>query len=71
MKNPDVIDVTPDRPSDRRRGIEALRAIGSSLVLVIVAAAFLLHLDWSRVWPVFLILAGVSMLLPKREAETR
>lgn len=53
------------------RGVEAFRAFGSSLVLVIVAAAFLLNLDWSRVWPAFLILAGVSMLLPKRAPESR
>jgi hypothetical protein len=29
-----------------------------------VAAIFLLELPWGRVWPVFIILAGLAMLLP-------
>jgi len=34
------------------------------LVMLTVAAIFLLELQWSRVWPVFLILAGIGALLP-------
>lgn len=34
------------------------------LALLTVAAIFLLELQWSRVWPVFLILAGIGALLP-------
>jgi hypothetical protein len=33
------------------------------LVLLFVMAVFLLNLDWGRVWPVFLILAGLGALL--------
>jgi hypothetical protein len=34
------------------------------LAMLTVAAIFLLELQWSRVWPVFLILAGIGALLP-------
>jgi len=43
-----------------------------------VGAIFLLDLEWGKIWPVFLILAGVGALLssvvgrrdyPKREEE--
>ena len=33
------------------------------IVLLTVAAIFLLGLDWGAVWPVFLIIAGLSALL--------
>jgi len=33
------------------------------LVLLFVTAVFLLNLDWGKVWPVFLILAGLGALL--------
>jgi len=45
------------------------------LVLVTVAAIFLLELQWSRIWPVFLILFGIGALLPsllgRRDRLTR
>ncbi len=34
------------------------------LAMFTVAAIFLLELQWSRVWPVFLILAGIGALVP-------
>jgi hypothetical protein len=34
------------------------------LAMLTVAAIFLLDLQWSRIWPVFLILAGIGALLP-------
>jgi len=34
------------------------------LAMLTVAAIFLLELQWSRVWPVFLILAGIGALVP-------
>lgn len=33
------------------------------VVLFTVAAIFLFNLDWGRVWPVFLIVAGAAVLL--------
>jgi hypothetical protein len=34
------------------------------ILFTAVAAIFLLELPWGRVWPVFIILAGLGMLLP-------
>jgi hypothetical protein len=34
------------------------------IVFTAVAAIFLLELPWGRVWPIFIILAGIGMLLP-------
>ena len=33
------------------------------LVLLAVTAVFLFNLDWSRIWPLFLILAGLAAVL--------
>jgi len=33
-------------------------------MMLSVAAIFLLDLEWSRIWPVFLILIGIGALLP-------
>jgi peptidoglycan/LPS O-acetylase OafA/YrhL len=45
------------------------------LILLSVAAIFLLELQWSKIWPVFLILFGVGALLPsllgRRERRPR
>ena len=45
------------------------------LFLTTVAAIFLLDLQWSRIWPVFLILGGIGALLPsligQRERRAR
>ncbi len=45
----------------------ATAAAGSltmGILFTAVAAIFLLGLPWGRVWPVFIILAGLAMLLP-------
>lgn len=34
------------------------------LIMLSVAAIFLLELQWSKIWPVFLILIGIGALLP-------
>jgi hypothetical protein len=50
-----------------RNGHSVYAAAGSltmGIVFTAVALIFLLDLPWGRVWPVFLILAGVGMLLP-------
>ena len=50
-----------------RSGHGAYAAAGSltmGVVFTTVAAIFLLELPWGRVWPIFIILAGVGMLLP-------
>jgi len=43
--------------------------IVGGLTLVIVAAIFLLSLDWGKVWPVFIILAGVGALFMANAEE--
>jgi hypothetical protein len=55
----------------------AYAAAGSltmGILFTAVAAIFLLDLPWGRVWPVFIILAGIGMLLPalvtRRRDET-
>ena len=50
-----------------RNGYGTYAAAGSltmGIVFTAVAAIFLLELPWGRVWPIFIILAGVGMLLP-------
>ncbi|MGZ3701164.1 MAG: hypothetical protein ACXWSD_05245, partial [Bdellovibrionota bacterium] len=37
----------------------AFRPFLKAMMFVAISAAFLLNLDWERVWPVFLIFAGV------------
>ncbi len=47
------------------------RAIGQvvgALFLTAVAAIFLLELPWGRVWPIFLVLAGLGLLFNRRDA---
>lgn len=51
------------------KGWDALRALRPALVFLLVAGVFLLNLDWSKIWPVFLIFAGVSMLLPRKDVR--
>ncbi len=45
------------------------------LILLTLAAIFLLELQWSKIWPVFLILFGIGALLPsllgRREHSAR
>ena len=49
-----------------RSGMHPSAVSGSligGLAMLAVAAIFLLDLEWSRAWPIFLILAGVGALL--------
>jgi len=38
-------------------------ALTGGLILLLVASVFLLGLDWGMVWPVFLILIGLGILV--------
>ena len=42
----------------------AASSLTMGILFVAVAAIFLLELPWGRIWPVFIILAGLGMLLP-------
>jgi len=42
---------------------EVIGSFIGSLVLFSVAMIFLLQLDWGDIWPIFLILGGLSILL--------
>lgn len=42
----------------------AAGAFTMGVLFTAVAAIFLLELPWGRIWPVFIILAGLAMLLP-------
>jgi len=42
----------------------AAGSLTMGLLFTAVAAIFLLDLPWGRVWPIFIILAGIGMLLP-------
>lgn len=44
-------------------GKEGRGSLIGGLILTFVASIFLFELDWGQVWPVFLILAGVGILL--------
>jgi len=39
------------------------------LVLLAVTAVFLFNLNWGRIWPLFLVLAGLGMLLSSFEKK--
>lgn len=45
---------------------EAIGSLIGSLLLLSISLIFLLELDWGRVWPIFLILGGLSILLRGR-----
>lgn len=38
-------------------------ALTGGLILTLVASAFLFNLDWGLIWPIFLIIGGLSALL--------
>jgi len=42
---------------------QARGSLIGGLLLSIVAGIFLFGLDWGRIWPVFLIVGGISLLL--------
>ncbi len=43
----------------------------AGLVLLTVTAIFLLEGEWGKIWPVFLLLAGLGALLPALRRGTR
>ncbi len=47
----------------------ASRQIVGGLFLTAIAAIFLLELPWGRVWPIFLVLAGLALLLNRRLSD--
>ena len=52
--------------SYQRHGRLTRKARGSltgGVILSLVASAFLFNLDWGLIWPLFLIIGGVSVLL--------
>lgn len=51
------------RQAHGRFGREGRGSLIGGLVLTFVASIFLFELDWGQVWPVFLILGGVGVLL--------
>ena len=51
------------RGSDKQFTGSVRSSLIGGLVLLAVAGIFLFNLDWGRVWPIFLVLAGVGALL--------
>ena len=49
--------------NDRRFTAASRGPLIGALALLGVTAVFLFNLDWGRVWPLFLILAGLAVLL--------
>lgn len=49
----------------------ALAAATGGLAPLIVAAVFLFDLDWGRVWPLFLIAAGLGLLAGRSKPQER
>ncbi len=43
-------------------------AIAGGMILTLVASAFLFNLDWGLIWPAFLIIGGLGILLGARRA---
>lgn len=48
---------------DGRLSGEARGSLIGSMIMFFVTAIFLFELDWSAVWPVFLIIGGIGALL--------
>ena len=46
-----------------RLGGEVARALMTGLLLLAVTIIFLLELDWGKVWPVLLVIAGIGLLM--------
>ncbi len=46
---------------------EARHQIAGGVTLLVVAGIFIFNLDWGKVWPVFLILAGLWALFGFRD----
>ena len=46
-----------------------VQSLVPSLMMILVAVIFLFNLDWSKVWPLFLIVAGVAALAANQSAR--
>ena len=42
---------------------QAWGALASGTILTLVASAFLFNLSWGLIWPIFLIIGGLGLLL--------
>ena len=51
------------RANDGHLTAGARGSLIGGVIMTLVAAAFLFNLNWSLIWPLFLILAGVAALL--------
>jgi UDP-N-acetylmuramyl pentapeptide phosphotransferase/UDP-N-acetylglucosamine-1-phosphate transferase len=49
--------------NDRKFTAASTGPLIGGIALLMVTAIFLFNLDWGRVWPVFLIIAGAAVLL--------
>jgi hypothetical protein len=52
-----------------RSGDDAVAAAGAftmGVIFTAVTLVFLLDLPWARIWPVFIIIAGLGLLIPGR-----
>jgi hypothetical protein len=49
--------------NDRKLTAASTGPLIGGIALLMVTAIFLFNLDWGRVWPVFLIIAGAAVLL--------
>lgn len=49
----------------------AMQRVIGGCVPALIAGIFLLDLDWSRLWPLFLVLAGLSGLVTQRKDPER
>ena len=56
--------------NDRRFTATSRGPLIGALALLGVTAVFLFNLDWGRVWPFFLILAGLAMLLSSLQRKS-
>ncbi len=51
--------------NDRRINGQVTSSVIGGLAPLLVALIFLFELDWGRVWPLFLILGGIALLLSR------
>jgi hypothetical protein len=47
---------------------EVWGALSGGAILLLIAGAFLFNLNWGLIWPIFLIIGGLGMLLGARGA---
>ena len=51
--------------NDRRINGQVTSSVVGGLFPLLVALIFLFDLDWGRIWPLFLILGGIALLLSR------